>query len=1482
MTKKNKKASETSAQDTVKQLFDSGDIDAAWEKIRARLKISPRDVWFLSEAGRICRQKGQLEEAKQYFRRALVLQPHDAGILNRMGLTFFDQGDFPEAEKYYRRALSVISGYTACHNNYGILLHKLDRHREAAIQYELVLQHDPNYLEARYGLSSVLAHLLDLDGAETHLRRILKQAPNDTRSQTALGMVLLQKGNFKDGWDLYRGRYATNNPNQFVFLPKINRPYWKGESLAGKSILVWHEQGHGDNIQFCRYISRLKAEKSAQAVYMTCRTELYPLLHHLPGVDKVIIPNKGANLPDQLDYWTVLLDLPRYFLDSDKPFGVMPPYLEADAERLAHWRLEPDTEHPITVGVVWKGTPKHNNDRHRSLKSLSVLKPLWNIPGIRWISLQKGPGEEEALNPASDQPILAMGHRVETFADTAALMAQMDLVITVDTSTAHLAGALNIPCWVMIPFISKDWRWLKDHDDSPWYPSMRLFHRKPDTEWDETVLRIRAALEEWTTSRQNTRTLAQKNLPPEASTQQTVKELLGAGRTYRRTGRVAEAKDCYGRALALQPHNAEILEDLGLTFFNQGDFTEAEKYYLRALDLLTGYTICLHNYCVLLQHTDRHREAALLYEQALCQNPDHTEAHYDLGVALLYLQDLDGTETHMRRVLEKTPNDVRAQTAMGMVLLQKGEFAEGWGWYRARYSPDNPLWSVTLPKTNQPYWKGESLAGKNIMVCMEQGFGDNLQFCRYVSRLKTEKGAQTVYMICKPDLYPLLRRIPDVNWTVVGKDAPFSISGIDCWVMLLDLPRHFLDRDDPFGVMPPYLQADEESVERWQLVPDSRNPLTVGVVWRGASTHNNDRYRSLENLSVLKPLWTVPGIRWVSLQKGPGENEALSTDTDQPIMALGHQLETFDDTAALMAQMDLVITVDTSVAHLAGAMDIPCWVMLPAILADWRWLRNRDDSPWYPSMRLFRQQPDAGWEETVLQILEALKTWARYKPDNNRRNTAGETGETSFSVASAQETVRALLESGQTDAALAKICSLLEAAPDDVWLLQQAGQLCRQNNRQEEAKNYYERARVLQPDNGETLYGLGLVHFYQGNFAEAEKYYRQALAFSPDHTMCLHNYGALLSRSGRHKEAALLYEQALHNDPGFVESRFGLGVSLKSLQELEGAERCLQEVLQQIPNDPRVQCTLGMVWLQKGKFAEGWSLYRGRYAPENPHRFTTLPKTTQPCWQGENLEGKSILIYAEQGFGDSIQFCRYATRLKKEKGAHAVYMTCQPELYPLLAHLPDIDRIVPVSKGNNSMEEADCWAMLLDLPFHFLDSNDPFGVAPPYLQADAESMAQWRLRPDPQHLLAVGVAWKGRPTHNNDRNRSLGSLAVLKPLWSVPGIRWISLQKGPGENEALNADTDQPIHAMGHRLKNFTDTAALISHLDLVIAVDTSVVHLAGALNIPSWVMIPSVAPDWRWLENRNDSPWYPSMRLFRQQPDAGWEETVLRIRGAL
>lgn len=275
-----------------------------------------------------------------------------------------------------------------------------------------------------------------------------------------------------------------------------------------------------------------------------------------------------------------------------------------------------------------------------------------------------------------------------------------------------------------------------------------------------------------------------------------------------------------------------------------------------------------------------------------------------------------------------------------------------------------------------PRWCGEPIAGKSILIGVEAGYGDMIQFCRLAGELK-ERGAARVSVLCHPPLKRLFRRLDGLDEVLaVGDQAPGN--PWDYWCPPLSLPHLCGIRLDSIPAHLPYLSAAPELVEKWAGFMDSPdNKLRVGLVWKGNPCFENDRERSLASVNELAPLCDVAGIRYFSLQKGAGEDEAASPPF--PLLHLGSAISDFADTAAIIANLDLLISVDTAVAHLAGALGKPCWAMLPDYKTDWRWLTGREDSPWYPGvMRLFRQGSTGSWSPVISNIKSALEASIRF------------------------------------------------------------------------------------------------------------------------------------------------------------------------------------------------------------------------------------------------------------------------------------------------------------------------------------------------------------------------------------------------------------------------------------------------------------------------------------------------------------------------
>lgn len=491
---------------------------------------------------------------------------------------------------------------------------------------------------------------------------------------------------------------------------------------------------------------------------------------------------------------------------------------------------------------------------------------------------------------------------------------------------------------------------------------------------------------------------------------------------------------------------------------------------------------------------------------------------------------------------------------------------------------------------------------------------------------------------------------------------------------------------------------------------------------------------------------------------------------------------------------------------------------------------------------------------------------------------------------------RALLQQTSVADAIAVLKDALAVRPDaaEAWgLLGGAFSLGGHGNLAAEAIRH---AVALDPGQAGLHYDLGLVLSQMGESNQAEEAYRQALRLRPRFPEALNNLGNLLRRRKATAEAVACYCQALDCRPGLIDATYNLGLAFQDLDRLIDAAKCYESVLTEQPGhhaavnnmanvlagighvDEALAChdaavrlapwnrsyrvNLGMAQLLSGNFPMGWRNYAARTAPAIPD---------VPQWNGEPVHGRRILLLGEQGLGDTIQFVRYARRLRYEGGR--VSAVCPEPLAELLRTAPGLEHVIEQSRKT---PPCDWYSPLLDLPRLFDTRLESIPAETPYLFADPERVRDWALALRiPASHVRIGIAWRGGEEHWNDRNRSLQP-AALAVLDGVPDATWISLQKGhPAGCESL------PFTPLPRELTDFADTAALMMHLDLVISVDTSVAHLAGALARPVWTLLPFAA-DWRWLLGRGDSPWYPGMRLFRQQRPGEWGNVLESVREEL
>ncbi len=500
----------------------------------------------------------------------------------------------------------------------------------------------------------------------------------------------------------------------------------------------------------------------------------------------------------------------------------------------------------------------------------------------------------------------------------------------------------------------------------------------------------------------------------------------------------------------------------------------------------------------------------------------------------------------------------------------------------------------------------------------------------------------------------------------------------------------------------------------------------------------------------------------------------------------------------------------------------------------------------------------------------------------------------------------ALHQEGRRDEAAEAYRRLLLLEPEHPESLNNLSRILLEQGEYSTARRYLERAIGAKPDFAEPHFNLGELSRISGDLAAAAIHYRHATSLKPSMAEAWNNLGNILKQRGDLAGAIDCYRQGVRLQPELGETHYNLGSALREADDPEPAVRELMIALRLKPHYAEAYNNLGLAWkklgaydlaidaftravqanpesaeahwnrsffkLMMGDFSEGWRDYEWRYRiPEwrlvYPHRLDLPP------WDGAVDKKKRLLVHDEQGLGDTLQFVRYLPRVRERCGW--VILETRRELMGLLRGFPGVDELVERPQRPGLFAGVDCCIPLLSLPRIFGTTVDTIPAEVPYLRPDPVKTTLWAERLKP-HGLRVGIVWAGRPEHSNDRNRSC-PLGHFRPLADLSGISLMGLQKGPASAQAESVAFANSVRNIGDDLHDFSDTAAVLANLDLLVSVDTAVVHLAGAMGKPVWVLLPTIS-DWRWMLNREDSLWYPTMRLFRQSHPGDWDQVFRRV----
>jgi tetratricopeptide (TPR) repeat protein len=976
-----------------KKESSAGNLDKALEMLKQVLADNSKSVPGLAALATIYIEHDKPRESERALRRAIELAPDDAKLWVQLGANQSSAEKHVESADSWEHALTVdplnadaLSNLGVYERNYGELGLSIFLQRRA-------VESDPAHAEGWNNLGIAELEAARDQAAMAAFNRAIQVRPGYADAHLALGMAFLNSAEYEQGLMHYEHRLRSDKLG--IAITKPNLPYWNGSDPTGKAIFLMAEQGFGDAFQFSRFAIWLK-QRGAAKVFIGCRSVIGHLLATIPGVDGIF--GDGEKLP-KADAMAFMMSMPFLTGMRLETIPSFEHYLTADSERVTRWAEWLALKPGFRVGVVWQGNPDPKVDKGRSYP-LSALEPLAKIPGVRLIALQKGKGEEQIEALAGRFEVERPGPDFDTganaFADTAAMMMNLDLIVTSDTAVAHLAGALGKPCWIVLKS-HPEWRWLTERSDSPWYPQTRLFRRfEREIEanpFAAVMGRIATALDKLVGGDLSQRHVSAPSTPGEIPAFDPAK-IFNAALEYQRSGNWKEAEAGFAEALEYKALRPAALHMLGVVALHRDKnhravmlFREAERTGLGSSEFLTNFSIGLRrigkpeeaiNYLRKAIAQKPTAEAYLSlgnilrdeclwdecldnYQKSVALKPDMSKAHRGIGNLMRDMhrprQSLEAFER--ARALDSKDPDLILDHAHAKLF--DGDFVGGFLDYEARWGSRE----MKVRTFDVPRWDGSPQPDKRLLIHGEQGFGDNIQFVRFV-----EQAAKRVGKVILEVRTPLISLFQTLETSVPIEIADQGRSKLsyDLEMPMLSLPVVLHTTVDTVPA-PARFAVPAERVAAWrERFP--KTGLNIGLIWQGNPKARADQGRS-PPLSELAPVLAVPGTNFISLQKADGLDQIEASPFAGKMIVPGQALGDFAETAAAILALDLVISSCTATLHLAATLGVPVLGMLK-YHADWRWLNERDDSPWYPSLKLFRQKTVFDWKSVADPVAAAV------------------------------------------------------------------------------------------------------------------------------------------------------------------------------------------------------------------------------------------------------------------------------------------------------------------------------------------------------------------------------------------------------------------------------------------------------------------------------------------------------------------------------
>lgn len=1481
-------------------LEKQGLIEEAQVAFEDAIKVKPDFATSYNNLGLILAKRKLLAESKRAFTQAIKYAPNYGEAYNNLALIEKDLKELNSAIANFKKAIELEPTYVLGYSNLGNLYQELGRNEEAEGILKQAIKVDPNYPTAYNNLANLYQQVDNFSEAEKFARKAIELQPNDAQAHTNLGVVLykqgfldeaekilrksqeldanncdahlnlslllLLKGEFEEGFNEYKWRFKTKQ----ITLPEFTKPQWQGEDLHNKTILLIAEQGLGDTLQFIRYAAKLK--QMGATVKLCCQESLISLCLKIEEFSQVILLKKKIDC--DYDYYLPIMSMPQLLGETPNTVTTNIPYITQWQKSDLTIETPADTKYKI--GIVWASNIKNPSLYKQKSCAVEFFTELLKIEGITFYSLQVGI-DADSINQYLDAgKIIDLSPSLQDFSDTAEAISQLELIITIDTAVAHLAGAMGKKVWNLLPYVP-DWRWFLDRNDSPWYPTMRLFRQPKLNDWVSVFVELGNALVDFIGETKITFTAADfEKAEVENKKLISTTDIFSLANKLVKEGNYKQAESSFNKLIQLQPNNGEAYNNLAYCLQQQNLTKKAKEAYEKAIELQPTLAEAHSNLAALLTLERDFKKAEKYSQQAINLKPDYEEAYTNLACIYheqgLYSQE---KETY-QKVIEINQDNAEAKFSLSLLSLLEGNYREGFRQYECRFAAQK----ANLPKLKQPQWQEEDITNKTILVICEQGFGDNIQFVRFVYLLSQK--TSNLKIVCYPKLVQIFSQIENVNEVLTFADL--DNINYDFYIPIMSLPHLLGITLKNLSQKTPYLNPSQD--EKIDIPSVNNTKFKIGIVWKSKSGKRQDFYRKKScAVEFFIKLLKIEEIALYSLQVGKDAHEIEKYQQEERLIDLSENIDNFNDTASIISQLDLVISIDTAVTHLAGAMGKQVWTLLPYV-PDWRWLLAREDSPWYPTMRLFRQPQLDDWVSVFVEVGNALsKLVADEKVVFTEEDFLGIAGSLMVSQIDLKELENAFSlgikyhrENNFTDAEKSYrqvIDKDYIQPPEEIiqLIVKTANNLSvilTEQKRHTEAIKVLEKALKFENNSPSLYYNLGRPLTELKELDKAEECFRKSLDLNSQSAEANVYLGLVLKRKGLLEDAEKFYKKAIKINPNLLETYINLGIALVEQKKVEESSNIYYQLLEKEPNNADAHANLACNLMLLGDFKNGFSEYEWRLQTDQ----VNIPKIDNPRWQGENLQGKRILLVPEQGLGDMIQFVRYADILR-EMGA-TIKIACGESLVTLFETIDSIQQVLPPKTVLKS-SEFDYYIPIMSIP-HVLGTNiNNIHANIPYIK----NIPTASISVPSNTKLKVGFAWATNIKKQSMYHKKSCPIDFFIDLLDIEGITLYSLQVGVDEKDIQPHLNNPRVVDLRSQINSFFDTASLMKQLDLIISVDTAVVHLAGAIAKPVWTLLPFM-PDWRWFLDREDSPWYPTMRLFRQPKINDWQSVFAEVKNSL